>query len=80
VGHLAGLGHRVIAHLAGPPNVSVVRTLAEAVRASADQFGLDPALLTVRHCPVLTAAHARDATVTVLAHHPPSRRSWRTTT
>jgi LacI family transcriptional regulator len=70
VGHLAGLGHRVIAHLTGPPNVSVVRTRAEAFRASADQFGLDPALLAVRHCPALSAADARDAALAVLAHDP----------
>jgi LacI family transcriptional regulator len=65
--HLAGLGHRVITHLTGPPNLSVVRTRAEAFRSSADQLGLDPALLTVRHCPALTAADARDAALALLA-------------
>jgi LacI family transcriptional regulator len=67
MGHLAGLGHRVIAHLTGPLNLSVVRTRAEAFRSSADHFGLDPAPMTVRHCPALTAADARDAALTLLA-------------
>lgn len=67
MGHLAGLGHRVIAHLTGPLNLSVVRTRAEAFRSSADRFGLDPAPMTVRHCPALTAAAARDAALTLLA-------------
>jgi LacI family transcriptional regulator len=70
--HLAGLGHRVIAHLTGPPNLSVVRTRAEAFRSSAEHLGLDPARLTVRHCPALTAADARDAALTLLADDPAS--------
>jgi len=68
--HLAGLGHRVIAHLTGPPNLSVVRTRADSFRSSADHLGLDPALLTVRHCAALTAADARDAALTLLAENP----------
>jgi LacI family transcriptional regulator len=70
--HLAGLGHRVITHLTGPPNLSVVRTRAEAFRSSADHLGLDPAMLTVRHCPALTVADARDAALTLLAGDPAS--------
>ncbi len=65
--HLAALGHRAIAHLTGPPNLSVVRTRAEAFLGSADHLGLDPARLTVRHCPALTAADARDAALALLA-------------
>jgi len=68
--HLAGLGHRAIAHLTGPPNLSVVRTRAESFRAAADRLGLGPAATTVRHCPALTAADARDAALTVLAGDP----------
>jgi LacI family transcriptional regulator len=70
--HLNDLGHRVIAHLTGPPNLSVVRTRAEAFRSSAEHLGLDPARLTVRHCPALTAADARDAALTLLADDPAS--------
>ena len=40
--HLAGLGHRMIAHLTGPPNLSVVRDRADAFRSAADGLGLDP--------------------------------------
>lgn len=68
--HLAGLGHRVIAHLTGPPNLSVVRIRAEAFRACAGSLGLDPAGVTVRHCPALTAADARDAALEVLTRDP----------
>jgi LacI family transcriptional regulator len=68
--HLAGLGHRVIAHITGPPNLSVVRTRAEAFRLSAEELGLDPGLLPLRHCPALTAADARDAALAVLAADP----------
>jgi LacI family transcriptional regulator len=68
--HLAGLGHRVIAHLTGPPNLSVVRTRAEAFRSSAEHLGLDLAVMTVRHCSALTAADGRDAALAVLASDP----------
>ena len=68
--HLAGLGHRVIAHLTGPANLSVVRTRAEAFRSSAGHLGLDPALMTVRHCSALTTAAARDAALSLLARDP----------
>ena len=68
--HLAGLGHRVIAHLTGPSNLSVVRTRAEAFRSSAEKLGLDPAVMTVRHCPSLTTADGRDAALAALASDP----------
>ena len=68
--HLASLGHRVIAHLTGPLNLSVVRTRAEAFRSAAERLGLDPARVTVRHCPSLTAGDSKDAALSVLAHDP----------
>jgi LacI family transcriptional regulator len=70
VAHLAGLGHRVIAHLTGPPNLSVVQNRADAFRSAADAFGLDPRQLIVRHCPSLTAADAQDAALAVLTGTP----------
>lgn len=68
--HLAGLGHRAIAHLTGPPNLSVVRTRAEAFLACAEQYGLDRHRLIVRHCPALTAAAAKDGALALLAEVP----------
>jgi LacI family transcriptional regulator, galactose operon repressor len=64
--HLADLGHRRIAHITGPPNLSVVRTRADAFRSSAGRLGLDPAAVTVRHCPALGVAEARHAALAVL--------------
>jgi LacI family transcriptional regulator len=60
----------VIAHLTGPPNLSVVRNRADAFRSAADGLGLDPARLIVRHCPSLTAADAKDAALAVLTGTP----------
>lgn len=68
--HLHDLGHRVIAHLTGPPNLSIVRTRAEAFRSSADRLGLDPGLIVVRHCPTLGVSDAKDAALAVLAEMP----------
>jgi LacI family transcriptional regulator len=68
--HLADLGHRVIAHLTGPPNLSVVQIRAEAFRSSALRLGLDPERLIVRHCPTLGASDAKDAALAVLAEFP----------
>jgi LacI family transcriptional regulator len=68
--HLAGLGHRVIVHLTGPPNLSVVQTRSEAFRSSAGRLGLDPAQLVLRHCPALTAPDAKDAALALLAEFP----------
>ena len=68
--HLAGLGHRMIAHLTGPPNLSVVRNRADAFRSSAEGLGLDPRQLIVRHCPALTASDAKDAALAVLTGTP----------
>jgi LacI family transcriptional regulator len=70
VAHLAGLGHRVIAHLTGPPNLSVVRNRADAFRSAAGALGLDQRQLIVRHCPALTASAARDAALAVLTGTP----------
>lgn len=68
--HLAALGHRVIAHLTGPPNLSVVRTRADAFRSAADRLGLDPAAITVRHCPALAVSEAKDGALAVLDEIP----------
>jgi LacI family transcriptional regulator len=68
--HLNDLGHRVIAHLTGPPNLSVVRTRAEAFRSSADRLGLDRELMILRHCPTLGVSDAKDAALAVLAEIP----------
>jgi LacI family transcriptional regulator len=70
VAHLAGLGHRVIAHLTGPPNLSVVQTRAEAFRSCARQLGLDRDQLIVRHGPALTAPGAKDAALDLLTRVP----------
>lgn len=70
VAHLAGLGHRVIAHVTGPPNLSVVQTRAEAFRACAERLGLGRDGLIVRHGPALTAAGARDAALDLLRQDP----------
>ncbi len=70
VAHLAGLGHRVIAHLTGPPNLSIVQTRAEAFRSTAGRLGLDPDLLILRHCPALTVSDAKDAALAVLTEIP----------
>ena len=66
--HLAGLGHRAVAHITGPPDLSVVQTRAEAFRSAARRLGLDPAL--VRHCPALGASEARAAALVLLAEAP----------
>ena len=66
--HLAGLGHRAIAHITGPPDLSVVQTRAEAFRSAARRLGLGPVL--VRHCPALATAEARAAALDVLAQAP----------
>lgn len=66
--HLAGLGHRAIAHITGPPDLSVVQVRAEAFRAAARRLGLGPVL--VRHCPALATAEARAAALDVLAQAP----------
>jgi LacI family transcriptional regulator len=68
--HLNDLGHRVIAHLTGPPNLSVVRARAEAFRSAADRLGLDPGLIILRHCPTLGVSDAKDAALAVLAEIP----------
>jgi len=68
--HLAGLGHRAIAHVTGPPNLSIVQTRAEAFRSSAERLGLDPGLLALRHCPALTASCAQEAALAMLAENP----------
>jgi LacI family transcriptional regulator, galactose operon repressor len=68
--HLNDLGHRVIAHLTGPPNLSVVRARAEAFRSSADRLGLDPDLVSLRHCPTLGTSDAKDAALALLAEIP----------
>ena len=70
VAHLAGLGHQVIAHVTGPPNLSVVQTRAEAFRACADLLGLGREGLIVRHGPALTAAGTRDAARDLLRQDP----------
>src|ERR1700722_1733645 len=66
--HLAGLGHRAVAHITGPPDLSVVQTRAEAFRSAARRLGLDPAL--VRHCPALGASEARAAALALLTEAP----------
>jgi LacI family transcriptional regulator len=68
--HLADLGHRVIAHVTGPPNLSVVQTRAEAFRSSAQRLGLDPGQLILRYAPTLGAADAKEAALAVLAEFP----------
>jgi LacI family transcriptional regulator len=68
--HLAGLGHRAIAHVTGPPNLSIVQTRAEVFRSSAERLGLDPGLLVLRHCPALTASCAQGAALAMLAGNP----------
>ena len=68
--HLTDLGHRRIAHITGPPNLSVVRTRADAFRSAAGRLGLDPAAVTVRHCPALGVAEARHAALAVLDEVP----------
>lgn len=70
VEHLAGLGHTVIAHVTGPPNLSIVQTRAEAFRSAAQRLGLSAGLVPVRHCPALTAADARDGAVELLRENP----------
>jgi LacI family transcriptional regulator len=68
--HLKDLGHTAIAHLTGPPNLSIVRTRVEAFRSSAEHLGLNAGLMPVRYCPALTAADSRDGAVELLREHP----------
>lgn len=70
VAHLAGLGHQQIAHLTGPPSLSVVRTRAAEFRATARRLGLRAGLQPVRHCPSLTEAGARSGALALLAARP----------
>ena len=50
VEHLAGLGHRRIAHLAGPENTSTGVARARAFRAAVRDLGLDDDPALVRDC------------------------------
>jgi LacI family transcriptional regulator len=47
-----------------------VRARADAFRSSAGRLGLDPGLITVRHCPALAASDAKDAALALLAGAP----------
>jgi LacI family transcriptional regulator len=68
--HLVGLGHRHIAHLTGPENLSVVRVRAEAFRAEAARFGLPAETSIVVHCSALDTPSALDPARELLARHP----------
>ena len=77
VAHLAGLGHRRIAHLAGPQNTSTGVVRARAFRHAVRDHGLadDPAL--VAECAYWTEADGRPALRGLLDSGPSSPRSSR---
>jgi LacI family transcriptional regulator len=56
VTHLVGLGHRRIAHLAGPPTTSTGVTRARAFRNAVHDFGLDDDAQLVASCAYWTEA------------------------
>ncbi len=70
--HLFDLGHRSIAHLAGPQNVSTGRERARAFRAAAKEVGLTVKDTRVRVCAAYTEAEGHDAMRRILeADGPP---------
>jgi LacI family transcriptional regulator len=70
VGHLAALGHRRIAYLAGPPDVSTTVTRLGAFRAACERAGLDPGELPVRSCAAYTVAAAEPVAADLLSSQP----------
>lgn len=67
VQHLVKLGHRCIAHLAGPQNVSTGRERAQAFRSAAREFGLSPSDARVVACHSYSEAAGRGAMEKALA-------------
>ncbi len=67
VEHLAGLGHRRIAHLAGPVDTSTGRERAAAFRQAMLQHGLPTPRALIRACSAYTEAAGEAATEALLA-------------
>jgi len=70
VDHLAGLGHRHIAHLAGPPALSTGVVRSRAFRHAVDAHGIDPARSPVLTCAAYSEAAGADACAELLVAHP----------
>jgi LacI family transcriptional regulator len=70
VAHLVGLGHRRIAHLAGPSGVSTARVRASAFRESVAEHGLPPEVTPVVGCDAYTEQSGVEATRELLDAHP----------
>ena len=67
VAHLVGLGHRRIAHLAGPPGVSTAADRRGGFRAALKAAGLDPASAPIQAARAYTAEAGREAMAALLA-------------
>ena len=71
VAHLVALGHRRIAHLAGPPGVSTARDRREGFLAALQAAGLDPAAAPIQTARGYTAEAGREAMAALLASGAP---------
>lgn len=70
VAHLAALGHRRIAHLAGPAGVSTAIDRRAGFRAALRKAGLDPAAAPIASAAAYTIAAGRLATLALLQGPP----------
>jgi LacI family transcriptional regulator len=70
LGHLAGLGHTRIAHLAGPRGVSTAEIRAAAFRESVTALGLTLAQTPVMRCDAFTEDSGSRGTHQLLASEP----------
>ena len=70
VAHLADLGHRRIAHLTGPPNLSTTTTRVRAFRDATRRRGLEHCGELVAHGPGFTVAAGQALATEMLSRHP----------
>jgi LacI family transcriptional regulator len=70
VDHLAGLGHRRIAHLAGPGSLSTGVARSRAFRQATDAHGIGAEFAPVIDCATYSAAEGARACAELLDRHP----------
>lgn len=71
VAHLVALGHRRIAHVAGPAGISTAIDRREGFRAALSMAGIDPELAPIQAASAYTAAAGRAAMAALLASGAP---------
>jgi len=69
IAHLAGLGHRAVAHVTGPRDLSTTTTRLRAFRAACKERGLDPNGRVVHGDAFTTAAGAAAAELLLARDH-----------